>query len=119
MSPAAQAQAPISSQLLHCQRLARVLTVTQTMLKHAEQGEWEDVANLERERREDLSACFEQSPSLADSALIGEALAALLTLNEELMSRLKEAKAIVMESGIQLSRNRSAVVSYNETSASR
>tara|TARA_R110001592_G_scaffold363398_2_gene688004 strand:+ start:72125 stop:72484 length:360 start_codon:yes stop_codon:yes gene_type:complete len=119
MSLAAHTQAPIASQLLQCQRLARVLTVTQTMLQHAEQGEWEAVAELERGRREDLSACFEESPSLADSALIGEALAALLTLNEELMAKLKEAKAIVMESGMQLSRSRNAAVSYEETSASR
>lgn len=119
MTSAAHAETPIPSQLRQCQRLARVLTVTQTMLQHAEDGEWEAVADLERERRNDLSACFEETTSLADSALVGEALAVLLTLNEELMSRLAVAKATVMESGINLSRSRSAVGSYTEVRPGR
>ena len=113
MIATAAAQATVASQVAQCQRLARVLTMTQQMLAHAGAGEWEQVTELEKDRRADLSACFEESVSLADSALIAEALAALLNLNEELMARLKTAKSEVMESGIQFSRNRSAVGNYS------
>ena len=114
-----EAENSVASQVAQCQRLARVLTMTQQMLAHAEAGEWEQVTDLERERREDLSACFAQSVSLADSALIAEALAALLNLNEELMARLQLAKSEVMQSSVQFSRNRSAVGSYAAMQASR
>jgi hypothetical protein len=119
MTLTARAESSVSTQLQQCQRLARVLTITQDMLSHADAGEWQRVADLERERRDDLSACFTESVSLVDSALIGEALAALLTLNEELMAKLKTAKSSVMESGIQFSRNRSAVGSYHEMQVTR
>ena len=119
MTTGALAQEMVSTQVQQCQRLARVLTITQNMLGHAEDGDWERVAELERERRDDLSACFAERVAIADSALIAEALAALLSLNEELMAKLNTAKSAVMESGIQHSRNRNAVISYSENQLAR
>ena len=103
---------PLSDQALQCRRLARVLTLTKQMLVHADKGEWEHVTELEVERRDDLTACFAESASIADSVLIAEAIAALLHLNEELMAKLKTARDVVMEQGIEYSRNRNAVGSY-------
>jgi len=104
--------APLSDQAQQCRRLAHVITVTKQMLVHADHGEWEQVTELEIERRDDLTACFSDSASVADSVLIAEAIAALLHLNEELMAKLKSARNVVMKQGIEHSRNRSAVGDY-------
>ncbi|MCB1675721.1 MAG: flagellar protein FliT [Halioglobus sp.] len=109
----------VDRQVQQCQRLAGVLTTTQQMLACAEDGDWEQVADLERRRRDDLAACFAQPVTIADSSLIAEALAALLSLNEELMARLNSAKSEVMDSGIQFSRNREAVNSYSAVQVTR
>jgi len=103
---------PLSDQAQQCRRLATVITMTKQMLVHADHGEWEQVTELEIERRDDLNACFSDSASVADSVLIAEAIAALLHLNEELMAKLQTARDVVMEQGIEYSRNRSAVGDY-------
>lgn len=105
---------PLSDQAQQCRRLAHVLTLTKKMLSHADKGEWEQVTELELERRDDLSACFSDAMAAADSVLIAEAIAALLHLNEELMAKLKTARDVVMEQGIEYSRNRSAVGNYQK-----
>jgi len=102
----------MSDQAQQCRRLARVITITKQMLVHADHDEWEQVTELEIERRDDLTACFSDAASVADSVLIAEAIAALLHLNEELMAKLKTARDVVMEQGIEYSRNRSAVGDY-------
>ena len=95
-----------------CRRLAHVLTLTKQMLIHAENGEWQQVTELEVERRDDLAICFANISQAEDSVLVAEAVAALLHLNEELMAKLKMARNSVMEQGRDLARKRSAVVSY-------
>lgn len=106
-----------SEQLEHCQRLAQVLTLTKNMLAHADKGEWEQVAERELERREDLAACFSDSAPAADAELFAEAMAALLHLNEELMAKLKVARDVVMMQGREHTRNLNAVGSYQEVDA--
>ena len=106
-----------SEQLVQCQRLAHVLTLTKNMLAHADKGEWEQVAEREQERREDLAACFSDSAPAADAELVAEAMAALLHLNEELMAKLKVAREVVMKQGREHARNRNALGSYQEIDA--
>ena len=101
-----------SDQVKQCRRLAQVLTLTRQMLVHAERGEWEQVAEQEVARREDLTACFSDSVPAADTELMAQAMAALLHLNEELMSKLKLARDKVMEQGREFTHNRNAVGSY-------
>lgn len=103
---------PVSDQTSQCRRLARVITITKDMLGFADQGEWEQVTELELSRRDDLAACFSDSAAVVDSELFAEAIAALLHLNEELMAKLKTARDVVMKQGIEYSRNRSAVAGY-------
>jgi len=110
---------PLSDQARQCRRLANVLTLTKQMLVHADKGEWENVTELELERRDDLSTCFAESTSIADSVLIAEAIAALLHLNEELMAKLKTAREVVMAQGIEYSRNLSAVGNYKAIEVER
>ena len=104
-------------QVAQCQRLAHVLTLTKQMLVHADNGEWEQVAEQELGRRDDLAACFSDMAAAADAELIAEAMAALLHLNEELMSKLKVARSVVMEQGREYKRNRNAMTSYQAVDA--
>lgn len=106
-------------QAQHCQRLAYVLTVTQQMLALAEAGQWSKVADLEAQRRSDLHACFAQTPDANHSELLAEALAALLHLNEELMSKLRVARHEVMSQGQELASQRHAADAYRAVDASR
>lgn len=104
-------------QVAQCQRLAHVLTLTKQMLVHADNGEWEKVAQQELGRRDDLAACFADMAPVADAELFAEAMAALLHLNEELMSKLKVARTAVMEQGREYKRNRNAMDSYQAVDA--
>ena len=107
-----------SGQIDHCRRLAHVLSLTKKMLVLAEDGQWDQVAERELERREDLAACFENSTTTgSDAEVFAEAMAALLHLNEELMSKLKVARDLVMEEGRKHTRNRNAMGSYRDIDA--
>jgi hypothetical protein len=97
-----------------CRRLAVVLTTTRQMLEHAGAGEWDDVAELERGRREDLQLCFSQTVAPEHNELVAEALAVMLHLNEELMALLATARDAVLEQGVKQARTRSAVVNYQD-----
>ena len=76
-----------------CVLLANVLTMTQFMLERARKDEWDAVADLEGERRDLLNECFATAVSPEHSEIFSEALAAMLHLNEELVSLLDAAKA--------------------------
>lgn len=103
---------PVPETQGQCQRLAGVLTMTRDMLASAEDGDWERVAELERRRRDDLKACFATPPSQEHGELVAEALAVILHLNEELMTRLREARAAVLDQGVAQARTRAAIGEY-------
>jgi len=107
----------LPDQVNQCRRLALVLEMTRQMLAHAEKGNWQAVTDIELERREDLVQCFSGPIPLGDSELVAEAIATLLHLNEELMARLKEARATVLEQSVEFSKQRKAASSYESVSA--
>ncbi|MFK7974625.1 MAG: flagellar protein FliT [Halioglobus sp.] len=95
-----------------CERLAHVLGMTEEMLKHANNGDWGRVATMEQSRREDLIACFSASSPSGQPELVAQAMATLIHLNDELMTKLRVARSEVMEQGQTFARNRSAEQSY-------
>jgi ABC-type histidine transport system ATPase subunit len=97
-----------------CRRLADVLTATRTMLECASAGDWDQVAELERARREELELCFAEPVAAQHSELVSEALAVMLHLNEELMNLLATARDTVLEQGVQQARTRTALGSYQD-----
>jgi hypothetical protein len=92
--------------------LATVIKTTRNMLLLAEQEAWDGVADLEVLRREDLKRCFEIPVGEDQGELVAEALAVILHLNEELMSRLQVARDVVREEGSAQARTLEAVVEY-------
>ena len=72
--------------------LASVVLLTEKMLCSARDDEWEAVTKYEQERREALASCFATSVPIEQSELFSEALAAMLHMNEEMISLLEAAK---------------------------
>lgn len=97
-----------------CRRLADVLTATRSMLEHANAGEWDQVSELERARRGELTLCFSEPVAAQYSELVSEALAVMLHLNEELMALLASARDAALEQGVQQARTRTALGSYQD-----
>ena len=92
--------------------LATVINTTRTMLQLAGQEQWDAVADLEKLRREDLVRCFEIPVSGEQGELLAEALAVLLHLNEELMSKLSLARDELALEGKEESRQLNAAGEY-------
>lgn len=99
--------------------LATVINTTRTMLELAGQEHWDAVADLEKLRREDLVRCFEIPVSGEQGELLAEALAVLLHLNEELMSKLSLARDELALEGKQESRQINAAGEYERMSRLR
>ena len=99
--------------------LATVINTTRTMLELSGQEQWDAVADLEKLRREDLVRCFEIPVSGEQGELLAEALAVLLHLNEELMSKLSLARDELALEGKQESRQINAAGEYERMSRLR
>lgn len=72
--------------------LADALLLTEQMLKLARSNDWETVTALEKERKIAIETCFAYPISDSQSGVFSEALAAMLQMNEELVSLLESAK---------------------------
>jgi hypothetical protein len=93
-------------------RLAKVLLVSEEMLGLARDNEWQLVAELEKTRRENLEQCFALPVPDGSEQLFSEALAAMLTLNEELIALLETAKSDIAIKRIEQGRNKKSISFY-------
>ncbi len=107
----------VIAQAKHCEKLAYILGLTTEMLALADRGEWEKVASMEQDRREDLLECFSQSRPEGDTELVAQAMATLLHLNEELRGKLRAGRSEIMAQGEALSHGRAAHQSYQAVEA--
>lgn len=98
--------------------LANVLLVTKSMLACAEKGDWDEVTRMEAERRAFLGQAFAESISEKEATLVYEALAAMLHMNEELISLLEIAKADVAIKRTDQKRTRSSLTHYLDIESS-
>ena len=78
-----------------CALMANILMRTHRMLEAARAGDWDVVTVSEKKRSQLLRDCFVTPIDPANSELFSEALAAMLHMNEELISLLENAKAEV------------------------
>jgi hypothetical protein len=72
--------------------LANVVLLTEKMLCSAREDAWDAVTKYEQERRKALEFCFSTPIPSGQSELFSEALAAMLFMNEEMLSLLEAAK---------------------------
>ena len=73
--------------------MARVVVLSHKMLEYASAGDWDSVTRLEYERRTVIRDCFDSKVETLQTELFSEALSAVLSLNEEVIAMLENAKA--------------------------
>lgn len=94
-------------------RLATLLRSTEEILHFAQLGDWESVEKLEKQRQEELLACFAHSAD-KESPLIAEALATLLFMNNQITDLVKKAKADLVEQQKQMQSQKSVADHYKD-----
>ena len=88
--------------------MATALVMTEKMVACARNDSWDEVTELESERRQILEHCFSTSIAIDKSDLFSEALAAMLQMNEEVISLLEIAKTqVAIKSADQQHKKRS------------
>lgn len=92
--------------------LADVLIMSQSMLDSAREGDWQNVTRMEEVRRQALGACFKHPTPDKYAERFTEALAAMLHMNEELISLLEVAKSDVAVKRANQVRNNESVLHY-------
>jgi hypothetical protein len=95
-----------------CHALARALELSRHMLALAHEGDWDAVARCESQRRSYLAGALDAGHDTRHGELIADALAAILQLNEELVSLLGEARLQLSRAGSQQRRSLRAVDTY-------
>ena len=73
--------------------MANVVVLSHKMLEFARAGDWDSVTRLEYERRTVIRDCFDSKVETLQTELFSEALSAVLSLNEEVIAMLENAKA--------------------------
>lgn len=73
--------------------MATALELTEEMLVMAQAGQWQQVKQLEKKRRDHIDRCLSRPVEAGDMELFSDALGALLTLNDRLVSVVQDTKA--------------------------
>ncbi|MEM1143876.1 MAG: flagellar protein FliT [Pseudomonadota bacterium] len=95
-----------------CERLASVLELTRQMVELARDGDWDEVAALEKQRYVDLQQCFADPIAPEHGPLVSQALEKMLTMNDRLINDLTTARDSVREQETQQARRRRALGQY-------
>ncbi len=72
-------------------QLARLITLSEEMLEHAKAGSWLEVEDMEIIRRVELEECCAMQHELP-SLLIAQALAAIIHINEQMVTIVRQAR---------------------------
>jgi hypothetical protein len=96
--------------------LSEILLMTEQMVDLARNNQWDQVTELEEIRRRALSRCFSEPIPDQYSDLYSEALAAMLQLNEEVISLLEMAKSEVAIKRTDQVRTRKSIGHYLDVS---
>lgn len=87
--------------------LAPAVALARTMLAAAETGDWDRVAELERERETCIAGCFAESGPVAATAEFAQGIGELLRIEEQVLAlaRLRLAELSNQLSGLRRSRH--------------
>ena len=95
-------------------QLAKLLRCTEAMLVSAQNGDWKSVEELENSRKVELMACFSDC-SHEDPPLFAEALAALIYLNEQITTLVRQAKDELLSTRQELQHAKNVAGNYQHT----
>jgi hypothetical protein len=65
--------------------LAEILRLARAMLSAAEEGDWEEVANIEAARREEIATCFAHTAAHGNGEVIAESIKTLMAIDHQIM----------------------------------
>lgn len=91
-----------------------ILSATQAMATAAQAGEWEEVTELESQRRAMLESFFAQPVSEADAPAVAEGIRAVMAIDQELMALCQEMKGVIAQQMGQLNQGRKAHTAYQQ-----
>ena len=98
----------------YSENIAALIEHSHAMLKHAEAGEWETVAEDEAIRRELIDAYFSKPSNLASEPDISGAIRELLQINDRLERLTMDARDSVRTEVQTISNGRKAVNAYTD-----
>ena len=96
-------------------QLVRLLQLTEEMIECAQRQDWTSVDQIEQQRRSDLEACFAGTFSVDTTPIMAEAVAALIHLNERLVSIVGTAREKAAAAALSLRSGKSAMAGYRAT----
>lgn len=94
--------------------LARLLRSTEEILHCAQLGDWESVESLEKQRQQELAACF-TGEGEEPSPLVAEALATLLHMNNQIADLVRKAKNELVAEQKRMESQRNVAEQYKNT----
>ncbi|MEP5765414.1 MAG: flagellar protein FliT [Halieaceae bacterium] len=98
--------------------MARLLRCTERMLECAEAGDWLAIELLEKERNQEMATCFNSRMENDDSSLMSDSIAALLVLNDKLVTRVAAARGRILGEVQELQQGRAASAAYSQVQTS-
>lgn len=99
-------------------KLAELICLTEEMLKLAQAEDWNGLEAMEKQRQTEFEVWHAMATWPADNEeedpLVAEALATLLTLNDQIKDRVQSAREEVLKSRQQHQSGKQAVTSYTD-----
>ena len=93
-------------------RLQAAIALSQQMIDVASRGDWQQFAELEKGRRTDMLACFEQPVSVSEAPSVRHSVEQLMQLNDQLTDLLQKAREESARQFRSLQQGRRAVGAY-------
>ncbi len=95
---------------------SEVLRMTDAMLSCAESGAWDELSELERQRRSKLETFFSRPVDPAEAELVREYITELLELDQRIIAMGESAQQALLGEASQITRGRRAETAYRQNS---
>ena len=95
------------------EQLRAVIELSQLMLQTAQQKNWDDLRQLERNRQELFKSFFSQAASEAEAVWIGQGIEQILSINQKMIQIIGQEQTQLMDNMKTISNGRQAVKAYS------
>ena len=101
------------------QQLQDAISLSRNMLETAERGDWEQIIELEKQRREGMMAGLKEPVAVSEAEGVNDSLQTLMQLNDQLTGVVQRARSESAEQFAALQSGRSAANAYQSVSKQR
>lgn len=95
-------------------RLEQAIKLSRDMIDQAGRGEWQQIAELERQRRGDMVSALQAPMSESETRQVHDSLQQLMQLNSELAAMVKQARDESFKQFNELRQGREAAKAYQD-----